>query len=319
MSTPFETGDLEATKRFLWLFDINHTYVDDKTPLILSIIHGHIHITMYLLDLGCDPNQGDDMEMTPIQYVCRALDRIETDQQRGLFQTLIDHGADLTKVSLRGDTVFSIAMERKNAWLTNECRSRALCHYNLRTLLVSIDTVDRKIFCECLPHVHVKDTGYARDGFYTPFELVCTMISEEDRLDDLVYMFETLLPSYQDQLTYHRTTCFRVLMHGYPWSEPRRQRIAFLRLLYTMMNPLFLLLNDGPELLVMVLDHRDEELLHILLTRLPRHIRFHYVISKHEWVRSVSSLQPLLTEFYQRDVVMDNPQLTMNHDSRFDL
>ena len=316
--TFFETGDIDGVKRMELFFDINYPYDQEKTPLLLAIVSRQYKMAFYLLEQGADPHQADDNDITPIQWLCRTLYTPITEPQYDLFKILINECPVLP--SRYGDTVFSISVELQNEWLFQECITRSITYYNLKTMMVSIERLRIDIFRECT-QVDVTQTGKSEYGYYTPFELVCVLVSKGVEINDinkLKEMFTSLLPSYKYQLTYQKNTCFHMMMQCYPWTESVRAHILPLfTLLYSRMN-LVIMHEKDQELVQTLLEYHDTEVLSMMLPSLPRHIRIHYLLAKNAWITTVPELQPLLEKFYQRDIVMDKTDWMEAYHLRFE-
>ena len=185
--------------------------------------------------------------------------------------------------------------------------------------MVSIEKLRIDIFRDCV-QVDVTQTGKSVYGYYTPFELVCVLISKgiEINVNHLKEMFTFLLPSYKDQLTYQKATCFHIIMQCYPWNNVRATIMSLLTLLYSRMN-LDIMHEKDQEIIQTLLEYRDTEVLSMMLPYLPRHVRIHYLLSRNVWIKTASSLQPLLEKFYQRDIVMDKTDWMEAYHLRFEL
>lgn len=146
MSDIFEAsreGDLERVKK---LIDFSRENIDKKTddfmvtPLIKSIIYGHMHVVTFLLENGADVNAEDANKYTALIHAIQRGDismvrvllekgaKIKTKDSHGwtpimhavggkvdFIEFLIDNGADYTTADDRGLTPLRYATEIQNA------------------------------------------------------------------------------------------------------------------------------------------------------------------------------------------------------------
>ena len=305
MECPLQKGDFEKVKdlcRYNSYCYCGHCRYN--MPLITLILHRHYHIALFLLDNEGDPNESDDEEKTPLFYLCSTMDDPPIPEQLDLFNRM------LPLITTETITVlYTIAIQKQNCWLRNECRTRSLTYYSIQTLFAAIEICDQDMVAECMEHVSLYETGTSRFGLVTPFELVCHMVSEQqDKLT--VSLWHQFLPFYRDQLTYHKVTCVQLL-----------RNTPFVYVMCKKINPLLFLYknkDNDKDLFQDILSWKDIELMQVILPLLPRHVRFHYLISRDPWINQVPILSPLLDVFFKKECTMEKYDWEEGYKKRFE-
>jgi ankyrin repeat protein len=83
--------------------DLELTYVENTTPLLVSVLNQHFGITHYLLQKGADPDQMDDLGVSPLLYAA-ALNDFQT------VDLLLYYGASDTIQDREGNTALMTAV-----------------------------------------------------------------------------------------------------------------------------------------------------------------------------------------------------------------
>ena len=91
--------------------DINQPIKDGRTPLMLSCLsRKYPNVLKLLIKYGADVNAQDENGYTALMYI---LTLNKASEKREFIKTLIDNGADLTKLkNIQGKTALDIMIER---------------------------------------------------------------------------------------------------------------------------------------------------------------------------------------------------------------
>ena len=84
--------------------DVNRTYPNGKTALVVAVLHGNEEIVNYLVQTGADVNIPNPEGQTPLMLGARG-------GYVNVVQTLLDAGAGVNKLDNRGNTALVLAAQ----------------------------------------------------------------------------------------------------------------------------------------------------------------------------------------------------------------
>lgn len=101
--------------------DVNVRIGESRSPILLTATrNGHAVIVNSLLNQGADPNAANKFGFTPLMYASMYM----TPKSTFIAELLIEKGAEIDKVSNRGDTALMLACAQGNTGLVEYLLSR---------------------------------------------------------------------------------------------------------------------------------------------------------------------------------------------------